>query len=60
MGFQEFLVNLPIAITFCYQRLAISFLLKFTMATGLWRGEVCGLKREYMDFIGVRSMSIRR
>jgi integrase len=28
-----------------------SDLLKFTMATGLRRGEVCGLKWEYVDFI---------
>jgi integrase len=29
-----------------------SDLLRFTMATGLRRGEVCGLKWEYVDFIG--------
>jgi integrase len=27
-------------------------LLRFTMATGLRRGETCGLKWEYVDFIG--------
>jgi integrase len=29
-----------------------SDLLRFTMATGLRRGETCGLKWEYVDFIG--------
>ena len=29
-----------------------SDLLRFTMATGLRRGEVCGLRWEYVDFIG--------
>jgi integrase len=31
-----------------------SDLLRFTMATGLRRGETCGLKWEYVDFIGHR------
>tara|TARA_Y100000588_G_C14244346_1_gene920770 strand:- start:537 stop:788 length:252 start_codon:yes stop_codon:yes gene_type:complete len=37
-----------------------SDLLSFSMQTGLRRGEVCGLKRECVDFIGPRSISTRR
>ena len=33
-----------------------SDLLRFTMATGLRRGEVCGLKWEYVDFIDHRCL----